>query len=153
LSAFNFILICFINCFKFLEDILACDVKELPGWGQDSLASSIQLIPGGSAFNIVAHGANYSHHLSKNITFNFVSVVGEDQHGMICKQAIINTPSVIDNVIIKSGNRTGSCIVISNKYDRCFVTDRGVVDEMRIDWFEEDSIFPENTSHLHFAGN
>jgi hypothetical protein len=53
---------------------------------------------------------------------------------------------------MKENTRTGSCIVLSGATDRAFISDRGCVDQMTLEWFENLALSDKNLSHLHCAG-
>lgn len=131
-------------------DILA-STQNLPTWGTDTLASGIQLLPGGSAFNSAVHASKYIGLKEYPIKISLFGAVGNDMFSGIMKKAIHDN-DIEDHVVVRSGARTGSCIVMSSNNDRCFITDRGVVDMMMLEWFEEDDIIPLETSHLHVGG-
>ena len=131
---------------------LFCDVlastQKLPSWGTDTLASGIQLLPGGSALNSAIHASKYVELKGYQIKISVCGAVGDDMFSGIMKKAIKDN-DIEDHVVVRTGARTGSCIVMSSNRDRCFVTDRGVVDEMKLDWFQESGIISLETRHLH----
>jgi sugar/nucleoside kinase (ribokinase family) len=133
-------------------DILA-STQNLPTWGTDTLASGIQLLPGGSAFNSAVYASKYTRLKEYPIQISLYGAVGNDMFSGIMKKAIHDN-DIVDHVVARPGARTGSCIVMSSNKDRCFITDRGVVDEMKLEWFEESEsdIIPPETRHLHVGG-
>jgi len=133
-------------------DILA-STQKLPTWGTDTLASGIQLLPGGSGLNSAIHATKYIAYKDYPIKISLCGAVGEDMFSSIMKRAIEDN-AIEDHVVTKPGARSGSCIVMtSHMYsDRCFITDRGVVDDMALGWFREESLIPSDTKHVHIGG-
>lgn len=131
-------------------DIVATGVNELPSkWSTDSLASSISLLPGGSALNLTVQAANYNIINDYKALVSIYSGVGSDQSGLQCKQKL-KEAGVQDKVLMNEHFRTGTCIVISGEADRSFITDRGCVDDINVDWFDYEDI--TDSDHLHIAG-
>jgi sugar/nucleoside kinase (ribokinase family) len=130
-------------------DILASNMVALPRWGEDTL-SPISILPGGSALNTTVHCANYSQFTVSAMHVTLHSAVGCDSQAKVCCD-ILQDSTITANVITVPNGRTGTCLVLSGE-DRAFVTDRGVVDDMVLDWFKCDDIFTAETCHLHCAG-
>ena len=97
----------------------------LDRWGKDSLCNDISIIAGGSLLNSAVHGANFSSYHSANIQLNAFGVVGRDIQGDICMKALNQRDMLRNNVIVTSDCPTGTCIVLSGRQDRSFVTNRG----------------------------
>lgn len=131
-------------------DILASNMASLPRWGEDML-SSISILPGGSALNTTVHCANYSHFNINRITVTLHSAVGCDSQAAVCCEKLLQDDAISTNIIKVPNSRTGTCLVLSGE-DRAFVTDRGVVNDMVLDWFNLDDIFTTELCHLHCAG-
>lgn len=140
--------ICIIGDIFF--DIVAKDVRVLPArWSTDTLASSIQQIPGGSALNCSMHASNYlEYKCNTNMKIAVFSAVGNDIAGQTCKDTLATKGCIEDNVVVKDNLRTGSCIVISGDNERCFITDRGCVNDLAIDWFPLSDILATNLIHI-----
>jgi sugar/nucleoside kinase (ribokinase family) len=134
-------------------DIMATNVENLPTWGTDTLAR-INMLPGGSAFNSCMHAAKFVEFKNYPLKIRLCGAIGaEDSSSQIFKERLNDVVSIVeDGVIQRSGHRTGKCIVLSSVNDRCFVTDRGIVDEMDLDWFGKDGILPAGTEHFHIGG-
>jgi len=131
-------------------DIIATGVEKLPSkWSTDTLATSIIQRAGGSSLNTSIHASHYGQFRNRDIDTINLSAVGDDDFGLSCRKEL-SRAKVIDKVIMKSGHRTGSCIVLTGLQDRCFVTDRGCINDMKIDWFNLNDIL--QTDHLHVAG-
>jgi sugar/nucleoside kinase (ribokinase family) len=101
-------------------------VDVIHSWGEDSLCRDISIVAGGSLLNSAVHGANYSSYRQADIQINTFGVVGCDIQGGICMKALQQHPLIINKVIEKSEYTTGTCIVLSGKQDRLFVTSRGM---------------------------
>lgn len=131
-------------------DIVAKDVKVLPSrWSTDTLASSIQQIPGGSALNCTMHASNYLEYKSNpNVKVAIFSAIGNDFAGRTCKDTFVSSGSIEDKVVVKENSRTGSCIVISGDSERCFITDRGCINDLAVDWFSLSDILATNLIHV-----
>ncbi len=76
--------------------------------------------------NSAVHGANYASYQHTNIHINVFGVVGKDAQGELCIKALQQQPLIVNNIIEKSEYSTGTCIVLSGKSDRLFVTSRGM---------------------------
>jgi sugar/nucleoside kinase (ribokinase family) len=87
----------------------------------------------------------------EDLSIYLFSAVGADPQGKICRQAL-QTPNLIDATVMKENSRTGSCIVLSGSTDRAFISDRGCIDEMTLEWFEDIALGEKNMAHLHCAG-
>lgn len=131
-------------------DIVASNLTEMPRWGEDTL-SAISILPGGSALNTTLHCAKYVSYKGKSNKIVLYSAVGDDPQGKICNDALKDELVVCSNVVKISGGKTGTCLVLSGA-DRAFVTDRGCINDMRLNWFDVDSIINNGTSHVHCAG-
>jgi sugar/nucleoside kinase (ribokinase family) len=133
-------------------DIIALDVKLPDAWGTDTLSKEIKVVAGGSALNVTVHAANYSAHLNEIVKLHLLSCTGNDFQGKVCRDAL-NHPCIDSSrVIVNESARTGSCIVLSGASDRSFVTDRGCIKDMKIDWFNQEELFSPTTSHIHIGG-
>ena len=134
-------------------DILASNVAncKLPSWGEDLLAK-IDVMPGGSAFNSAIHSANYVSYLGhKNVEVGLFCATGVDHFSSIASELLQrHHPIIKDHIVRSSDYSTGTCIVITGKNDRCFVTDRGCVQHMSLHWFQESSLLDSN--HIHVGG-
>lgn len=75
--------------------------------------------------NSAVHGANYSSYLNSDIQINTFGVVGSDTQGDICMKALRQNPLIVNHVIERTDLTTGTCIVLSGKQDRLFITSRG----------------------------
>lgn len=131
-------------------DIVASDMDGLPKQGGDVLAR-IGLCAGGSGLNSTVHGANYVAVFGSAVSFELYSAVGTDFQGNICAAAL-NNPKIASVLSKTHGYSTGTCIVLSANGDRSFVTDRGCVNEMKLDWFLPQIFLTDGLSHFHFAG-
>ena len=130
-------------------DILANNVKSLPQWNTDVLAQKISTVAGGTGLNTSVHAANYVQWLSKSpkhmedIKVHLFSAVCNDSLGQICKDRLKDYfPTLVDRVIHAPVEHvsTGSCIVISGHEDRCFITDRGCIRHLAVNWFPEHDL-------------
>lgn len=99
--------------------------------------------------NTSIHASHYGQYQNREVDIINFSAVGDDDFGVSCRNEL-SRANVIDKVTMKSGLRTGSCIVLTGLQDRCFVTDRGCINDMKVDWFELNDIL--QTDHLHVAG-
>lgn len=134
-------------------DIMATEIKKLPTWGTDTLSNSINMLPGGSAFNTCVHAAKFTEFKNYPLIIRLCGAIGEDSSSQIFKDRLHEAvPIIEDGILACPGHRTGKCVVLSSVNDRCFVTDRGVVDEMDLDWFSYDSLLPSGTEHIHIGG-
>lgn len=132
-------------------DIIAHDMANIPSWGEDSLCGKINLVAGGSLLNSAVHGCSYSAFTGAGIEINTFGAIGRDTQGEICMKAIRSVPYLVNNVIEKDDYTTGTCIVLSGKQDRLFITSRGCIEAMKLDWFG-DKIFDNDSKHIHAAG-
>lgn len=141
-------------------DVLAGPVRDMPVWGADALAS-IRLLPGGSGLNTVLHGANYAAAVSQQqrhdsrrtgsaAVFRYFSSIGDDAQGELLQRAVDNAPLVENHLSKRIGQRTPTCIVLSGPADRAFVSDRGCIDVMQLDWFDMVKLL--DCDHIHVAG-
>ena len=133
---------------------MATDIIKLPTWGTDTLTNSINMLPGGSAFNTCIHAAKFTELKNYPLIIRLCGAIGtDDSSAQIFKDRLHEADSIIeDGILACAGHRTGKCIVLSSVNDRCFVTDRGVVDAMDLDWFSYDSLLPTGTEHIHIGG-
>jgi len=136
-------------------DVVAVNIANLPHWNTDTLAS-ISLLAGGTGLNNAVHASNYIKWLQKvnnldaDIKVHIFSSICDDSNGRICQSKLQELePVLINHSIIpptepSSANkeinipmlhRTSTCIVISGSNDRCFITDRGCISNLAIDWF------------------
>ena len=71
--------------------------------------------------------------------------------GKVCLEALQH--ELIHPVLANNhGYSTGSCIVLSGMSERSFVTDRGCVNEMSLEWYGEKIRSFQGISHVHAAG-
>ena len=131
-------------------DILASRLPQLPQWGEDSLAP-IQILPGGSALNTTIHCAQYINFMHGSLEVVLHSAVGDDSQAVICCEAL-RSDGIRTNIVKRSDSRTGTCLVLSGNSDRAFITDRGCINDMTLEWFDINDIFTIGTRHLHCAG-
>ena len=131
-------------------DIVAQNVNQLPTkWSTDTLASSIQQFPGGSALNCATHASNYLEYRNvDDVKVAVFSAVGHDSFGYSCLDFLGRQQNVESNVIFKGDMRTGSCIVISGRENRSFITDRGCIDSLAVDWFPLNLLLSTNLIHV-----
>ena len=94
-------------------------------WGEDSLCKDIAIVAGGSLLNSAVHGANYSSYRQSGVQINTFGVVGRDVQGDICLKALKSNALIVNHVNESPDHSTGTCIVLSGKQDRLFVTSRG----------------------------
>jgi hypothetical protein len=156
-------------------DVIAVDLNEMPQWGGDSL-TKIQIHAGGSALNITVHGAAYLEYKARlslpppppspsssssaqlspppQLRIKLLSCTGSDLQGQVCKAQLGRFPSIIDTsgVLSRDEWRTGSCVVLSGRLDRSFVTDRGCIDQMSLDYFDDDMFQYNDARHYHIGG-
>lgn len=129
--------------------------------GGDTLADLINIIAGGSGLNVSCHikelcYPNSTVNTQLPLQVHFFSAIGEDKQGQLCLDVLKKTGVNTDSVkIIKGGgngvnSRTGTCIVFSHGAERSFVSDRGVIDSININWFDEKKLLSQD--HIHLAG-
>ena len=148
-----------------LGDIF-CDVlittKELPQWGQDTLATApVQILPGGGwvvpihfpttcpahTRAVVARGLNTATHFSGLATSSSCSLfsgVGPDSFGHMIRDHARSVGFTIHSVPADS---TGVCAVITGPDDRAFVTHRGPIGSLSIDQLDRCQLL--SGTHLH----
>ena len=137
-------------------DIIANNVKKLPIWGGDTLASSVELKPGGSCLNTIVHASDYAKyglHLDESlIDLHIFSAIGSnDKQGELCYNYLNEHIPFQNNRCVKiDGFSTPSCIVISGSNDRCFISDRGCIAQLLLNWFQYDELV--KCSHFHITG-
>jgi sugar/nucleoside kinase (ribokinase family) len=132
-------------------DIVCTNVNSLPQWNSDTLSSSISMMAGGSALNTLVHASAYMEFCKiTNIEFRLFSAVGDDSQGSICRSKLIHPLIKSEVVVMPNGERTGTCVVITNPTDRAFVTDRGCVENISLSYFNVESLFRCN--HIHLGG-
>ena len=90
--------------------------------------------------------------MGASVTASLFSAVGNDMQGQICVDAVNKSHLGVGEIIRSDELRTGSCIVISGSDDRCFITDRGCVNDLSVSWFEEKRLLPADLDHIHVAG-
>ena len=121
-------------------DILACIGSFEIANGSDNLAESIQLLAGGSGLNT---SCKIKELKGDEIEVHFFSAIGDhDDQGKFLMNKLIRA-NVIPHLLQPAGSVTGSCIVLSTKTERSFITTRGVIDEFKAaDFanFDNDSI-------------
>lgn len=138
-------------------DILSklCEEEPPKFLGRDSLASSIKLLPGGSALNTCVHMKA----LVSSLIMNLWSLIGDDQSGNLITN-FLEKKGIITSDILKIDKRgTGSCVVISSPSDRGFITDRGAINELSWEYLK-NILIPKNNAIsndnnfdvLHFSG-
>jgi sugar/nucleoside kinase (ribokinase family) len=162
-------------------DIITSNLSAFPRVGGDALAA-IRLTAGGSALNTALHGAHFALTiLDGNVAFEALTAVGNDYQvlfaaiflqycnfilyylclsfthsvhhaqGSICSEAM-NHPLLKQSVCKDHGYSTGTCIVLSHGGDRSFITDRGCVDRMSLQWFGGIDAVLQNCAAIHIAG-
>lgn len=126
-------------------DVVAADVPKMPEWGTDTLASSISLHSGGS-------GGNTSLHLAAlDIPTYYVAGVGDDSFGGLMRDKMTEG-GVVPKFMVTT-KPTGSCIVVSGKDDRGFVSCQGANEDLRVgDITKEHWELLVNAKHVHVAG-
>ena len=134
-------------------DIIASGLGDsLPAWGEDKLAG-ISIFPGGSALNIAMHGATYAKFVESRVfeVALFSAIGNGDFYSKFVENELDALSPLLKNHVLKrSHQRTGTCIVLSGKKDRCFITDRGCMQEMNLSWFSWDLLL--NADHIHIGG-
>lgn len=97
---------------------------------------------------------NNNNELSNEIILGIYSAIGNDFQGQICLNKLKEIDIInCDNLLKIPNSRTGSCIVLSGDSsigDRCFVSDRGCMDNISFKWFNEASLL--DATHIHIAG-
>lgn len=163
-------------------DILVSNLSDLPSWGEDRLGSITILPGGSALNTTVhaANYSSYRfiyfiiyfiiyfldlylsisisipnllnliYFRQSNLKVHILSAIGSDVQGHTCNQALLKD-NIITELVIKNNSRTGSCIVLSG-HDRAFISDRGCIDEMTLDWFENINFTENKILHLHCAG-
>ena len=138
-------------------DVVAVSVVNLPQWNTDTLANGgISTMAGGTGLNNAVHASNYIKWLQKydnyhnDIKIHIFSSTCDDVNGRICQLKLRECEPILVNHSISPPiepspankqmnipmiNRTSTCIVISGPKDRCFITDRGCISNLAVDWF------------------
>ena len=135
-------------------DIVTCMDKLEINPGGDSLASSISLLPGGSGLNTSVRMKELG---GESLNVLFFSAVGKDEQGNLLFNAVSDA-GVEPHMIQSSEFATGSCIVLSTKDDRSFITNRGIIEHMASKHFEGPDGKPfkgqinKDLDHVHVAG-
>ena len=137
----------------FIDIVTTMDRLEITPGG-DKLASSISLLPGGSGLNTSVRMKE----IGKNsLNVIFFSAIGDDEQGKLLSKAVVDG-GVNPNFIVMSEYATGSCIVLSTKDERSFITNRGVINRITCKDFNGPNGEPFNGSlngdldHVHVAG-
>lgn len=85
------------------------------------------------------------------ISFELVTAVGRDHLAEACMAALQHDR--IRLVVCRDhGMRTASCIVLSHQQERSFVSDRGCIGKLSLDWFGDLVRSFDGISHVHAAG-
>lgn len=122
--------------------------------GGDTLASSISLLPGGSGLNTSVRMKEIGKEL---LDVTFFSAIGDDEQGKLLSKAVVDG-GVDPFFVVMSEDSTGSCIVMSTKDERSFITNRGVINRITCKDFESPNGEPlngninKNLDHVHVAG-
>ncbi len=124
-------------------DLVASGLKTEPIPGREILADDFEIVLG-SASAIFACGAAK---LGNDITF--VSLVGRDEFGQFCKEALMSRGIGVDQVFETDKAKTGVTFVMSTERDRALVTYLGAIGELGIQHVP-DGIF-EDKDHLHLT--
>mmetsp|Transcript_12589 Transcript_12589/g.19017 ORF Transcript_12589/g.19017 Transcript_12589/m.19017 type:complete len:331 (+) Transcript_12589:172-1164(+) len=130
-------------------DIVASSMSTMPNWGEDVLAP-IRIVAGGSGLNTTLHAAAFAASGESGVRMTLFSAVGDDAQGIICQRAL-HQDYVDSRVVIRPDLQTGTCIVLSGQ-DRGFVTDRGCIQHMSLEWFPCWVNGVEEATHVHCAG-
>ena len=142
----------------FFDVMAEMSSSTLPRWGTDTLADCVRMLPGGGALNTCCHA---SRRISGDggdtgVDISLFSMVGEDSQADICTKKLVNIGVSVNDVLAMGGRHTGTCMVISGKdkktcfSDRCFLTDRGCIDDLCIEAFDRERLL--NCTHFHLAG-
>jgi sugar/nucleoside kinase (ribokinase family) len=134
-------------------DVCAAPVSNLPRWDTDTLAP-IETFPGGSAVNIASHGAAFCTWKKNNTSFILYSAVGSDAQGVACRSYFENNMRVINRTSVRPDEKTATCIVMSSPTrGRCFISSRGALENIRLDWFNLDPMWADPfVRHIHISG-
>eukprot|EP01084_Bolivina_argentea_P224153 379111_1 len=99
-------------------DIQANGVKHLPLWDEDCIVDNMELLPGGCASNTARQLSEF-----KNIGVDLLSVIGKDALSKVLLDLVKDEKCnfILNN---KQSTSTNSCIVLSGKNSRSFVTNR-----------------------------
>jgi sugar/nucleoside kinase (ribokinase family) len=151
-------------------DIVASGLESMPKLDQDTLGK-IEILPGGSALNMVSHGDalidsimsdlklnNITDNISDvdNISFILCGAVGSDSQGEMCKSFVNHLKRCENKIVTLPDHSTGSCIVLSvggEESGRAFVSGRGVLDIMTgADLHVDEILSDPEVCHIHIAG-
>jgi len=126
-------------------DVMA-KVKGLPQWDADTEASTVKVLPGGSALN----QARNLHALGVDV--NFLGAVGDDSFGETLTRHVTKQGFSFDHVKIFQGLATSVCIVLSGPADRGFVSCYSTTDAYSTEDVEARREAFIGCTHFHIGG-
>jgi len=115
-------------------DVMCSGVANMPRWGEDELVDSpIELLPGGSAANCASWVASLSYSEGNpdedavRVVPRLFTRIGSDVFGQCLQSHARASLVILASSSYVLDESTGTCVVISGKKDRGFVTHRGAV--------------------------
>lgn len=126
---------------------LLCKVDELPVWGEDRLASTTLLAPGGSA----ASTARFLGALG-GVAVRLFSAVGDDAFGAFFRARLEEEgcASTDGSVAVLAGVPTSVCVVLSGPSDRGFVSCNSTNSLLEPSMFSRELLL--QCRHVHVGG-
>ena len=133
-------------------DVQANNVTKLPRWNSDTQASSIEILPGGSAANTARqlHALIDPSQVAKPCVseVKFISTIGNDYFGKLFKQICIKEELKFH--LEEINGPTSVCMCLSGPSDRAFVSCYSSTDAFKVDQFYNQ--IPSNTVLFHIGG-
>jgi sugar/nucleoside kinase (ribokinase family) len=126
---------------------LLCKVDELPVWGEDRIASTTLLTPGGSTANTARFLGSLS-----GVAVRLYSAVGDDSFGAYFREQLSSEGCVaIDgSLVVLTGVPTSLCVVLSGPADRGFVSCNSTNAALQPSLFSRDALLSHR--HVHIGG-
>ncbi|KAJ9466722.1 2-dehydro-3-deoxygluconokinase [Diplonema papillatum] len=142
------------------HDIVAGTVGSLPGWGEDRVVGNVKMTLGGSAANTARHLASLEGGGGGGVETFLLGAIGDDTIGKLSLDTLRGSGLVpwwqgsdgLHPVAICEKTPTGTCVVLSGKSDRAFVSCNGANDAFDVLKNEDAVAIMESASHIHVHG-
>ncbi|KAF4671865.1 hypothetical protein FOL47_001160 [Perkinsus chesapeaki] len=141
---------------SFCDVICRLEKDDLPQWGEDRLAKSVDRLAGGSALNC----AVWLRYCNPAATVSIVKTFDDgDFAGQVLKARLNESRvKILPLRGIQQQYDSGVCVCLSGTEDRAFVSKRGTIGKMKSSDIDIDAFFESMSHddtpirHLHLAG-